>query len=89
MQVGEQLRLDHIQSLVRPEGFEPMVFHFGVAGIERLDPGRKPRNDRAPPSFLEHALGVMPGPVFGSLERFKQFVNGCADEFGTRLLASL
>ena len=68
----EQVGLDHVERLVGPEGFEPVVLGLGVVRVEPLDPGRQRGDDRRRPALLEHALGVVPGPVLGGLQGVEQ-----------------
>ena len=80
-QFAEQRFVDGVEILVDPERFEPVVFAFGVFGVERGQPRGKLGEHRGA-ARLQRQLGMQSHPFFGSLEVFEQGGRRRVDEIG-------
>ena len=68
MSSAEQVGLDHVERLVGPEPFEPVVLDLGVAGVEPLTQAASAGGDRRP-ALLQHPLRMWRVQSSGALRR--------------------
>src|SRR5947209_3084359 len=77
---SQQFRLDDIQTLIGPQGFEKVDLVARLLRIEASGPAFKCRQHILLAAFLEDAPGKMARPVFRVTERVEQMIDGRTDE---------